>query len=377
MRILHIWTASDFAQFLTPLVKELAVILGRLDVASSAGRELAVLVEIEGVSAHAVEMQRGFSLAHDLRTLPRLVKLIREIRPDIVHAHTPKAGLLSMLAATATGVPGRVYQMHGLRYQTARGSKRAILLAAERVSASLAHRVVCVSRSVRTQAAADGVLPESKALVFSTGSAAGIDVPEFDADTWRSEASAWREQLGVAVTTPCVLFAGRLAKDKGLADLEQAWLELRSQHPEAHLLLAGQEDPTDPIDLPLLANDRNVHFLGQIEEMRPLYALADLFVLPSYREGLPQGILEAGAMQKPVVATRVTGCVDAVIDGKTGVLVPPHSPGELAAAISSLLSDKELRDEMGRNGREFVLEKFQRQPIIDQTLALYEELLRK
>src|SRR5690606_25886406 len=226
-----------------------------------------------------------------------------------------KAGLLGMLAGAAAGVPHRIYQMHGLRYQTAIGQRRQLLLNADRTAARLAHQVICVSPSVYESALADRVVSKHKARVLASGSAAGIEPNNFVFADHEQKGAEFRAALGISPEALCLVYAGRLAQDKGLLDLAAAWTEIARVHPGARLLIAGEDDPTDPVDLSMLKARHDVHFLRKMKDTRPLLALAQVVTLPSYREGLPQGLLEAALMERPVVATRVTGTIDAVAAG--------------------------------------------------------------
>lgn len=373
--VLQLWTTADFLQFTRPLVLDLKSAGYEVHVASSPGGELADLASLGSVHAHEVPMSRGLDPVADARSLPQLIALLRRLRPDLVHAHTPKAGLLGMLAARAVGVPHRIYQMHGLRYQTATGARRGVLLGADRTSALLAHQVLCVSPSVRESAVRDGVVSAHKSRVLASGSAAGIEPSEFVLDDFEARAAELRAELGISPEAPCLVYAGRLAEDKGLLDLALAWTDIARAHLGAQLLFAGEEDPTDPVDLSLLKARDDVHFLGKVKDIRPLLATAQVVTLPSYREGLPQGILEAALMQRPVVATRVTGTIDAVVPGATALLVEPHAPHQLAEAISLLFSDRDLGQRLGQTGRDFVTDKFPRGEILGAYRALYQEVL--
>jgi glycosyltransferase involved in cell wall biosynthesis len=283
-----------------------------------------------------------------------------------------------MLAARQTNISARIYQIHGLRYETAAGTKRRLLMGCERWAANCAHKVICVSPSVRERAVEDGILSKEKAFVLASGSAQGIDLTKFNPALFENEARSLRKSLGIPPEAGCVLYMGRIAADKGLSDLAAAWLSITESHANAHLIVAGNVDPTDPFEVAILGTLPHVHLLPHQDDPRPLLALADVVTLPSYREGLPQTILEAGAMKKPVVGTHVTGVVDALLEGKSGLLVPPHDPQGLAHALLVLLVDAEHRRRMGEVGRENVGQRFRFEPIVRETLALYESvLLRK
>ncbi len=197
MKVLQISTSSDFLQFTAPLIRGLSQAGLELHVVCAAGKELEEIGSTVGVTAHAVPMARGIDLAQDAQSLPALIALFHRIQPDIVHAHTPKAGLLGMLAASTTRVPGRVYQTHGLRYETSVGVRRYLLQSTERISAALAHQVICVSQSVREKALRDRIILASKSCVLGRGSAAGIDVAAYRLSDWSSAGEQFRIKLGL------------------------------------------------------------------------------------------------------------------------------------------------------------------------------------
>lgn len=373
-RILHVCSSSDYAH-VHRVLPALVSAGHEVHFVSAAGVEPQRLITSSDVGLHTVPIVRGVDPVSDLQALAALCRLMHRLKPDLVHAHTPKGGLLGMLAARMMNVPARIYQLHGLRYQTTKGKTRQLLMNCDRVAARAASRVICVSPSVKERAVGDGIVPKHKAVLLENGSAQGIDVDEFEQETWANEAGALADRLGIAPRSVCVLYLGRIAADKGLSDLAIAWRGVAESRPDAHLVLAGNADPTDPIDLEIFKTLPRVHLVPHQDDPRPLLALADVVTLPSYREGLPQTILEAGAMKKPVVATRVTGVIDALREGETGLLVPPHDPKALARALLSLLGDAELRRQMGEAGREDVGQRFQFAPIMRETLALYRTVL--
>lgn len=374
-RLLHISASSDFAQYVDRILPALVAAGHEVHFISARGPEPERLLGSRGVKIHSVPIERSIAPGSDLRALASLSRLILSLRPDLVHAHTPKGGLLGMLAARALNIPARIYQMHGLRYETTRGIQRKLLMNSERLAVRAAQQVICVSPSVRARAVNDRILPPEKSLVLGSGSAQGIELSQFEPDSWSEAALDLAQNLGIPRAAPCVVYMGRLAADKGLADLGAAWHYVSTARPEAHLILAGNVDATDPVDLTALRSQPGVHLLPYQEEPRPLLALASVITLPSYREGLPQTILEAGAMTKPVVATRVTGIVDALLPGKSGLLVKPHAPQDLAKALVALLADENLRKRMGKAGRTHVRQHFSPEPIISETMALYESAL--
>jgi lipopolysaccharide/colanic/teichoic acid biosynthesis glycosyltransferase/glycosyltransferase involved in cell wall biosynthesis len=350
----------------------------RTHVFSSPGPELEAFAQAERVGVTAMEITRQITPHQDFVTIVHLTRALRQLRPAIVDAHTPKGGLLGMIAATLAGVPVRVYHLRGLRLDTAAGMQRLILLASERVSCFLAHRVICVSHSVREAALALGLCPPEKITVLGHGSGNGVDASgRFDPERLSLEARcAVRSQLGIPDEALVIGFVGRVVRDKGLTELADAWRALRAEDASLHLLVIGPFEPYDPLSpdtAALLRQDQRIHLTGPVDDTAPLYAAMDLVVLPTYREGFPNVLLEAAAMALPVVATRVAGCVDAVQDGLTGTLVPPRDADALAAAIRRYVADPGLRRRHGAAARQRVLHDFRQDAIWE---ALYEEYAR-
>ncbi|WP_197040086.1 glycosyltransferase family 4 protein [Mycobacterium sp. URHB0044] len=345
---------------------------------SSPGELLDQFAAREGVRVHGLEMPRRITPLRDMATIARLWRWLREVRPDIVNAHTPKGGLLGMVAAWLARVPVRVYHMHGLPLMTATGLKRRLLRWAEMVSCLLAHQVFCVSASLREAAVAEGLCRPDKMMVLHHGSINGVSAdrvfnPAGVGATVRADA---RGRYGIPLDAEVVGFVGRVVRDKGLVELVEAWQTLRVERPELHMLVVGPFEPQDPLPPDaerLLRTDPRVHLTGINWDTPPLFAAMDVFVLPTYREGLPVSPLEAAAMELPVVATEVPGCVDAVQDGVTGTLVPPRDAAALTEAIRRYLIDPELRRRHGRSGRERVLKEFRQE---DVWAALHVEYMR-
>jgi glycosyltransferase involved in cell wall biosynthesis/lipopolysaccharide/colanic/teichoic acid biosynthesis glycosyltransferase len=382
-RVLHVVTVPMTLQFMAGQ----AAFMGRRNIAlsfvSSAGPEQGAFAQQEKVSVHSVEMSRRITPSRDLVSLLRLFRLLRRTRPEIVHAHTPKAGLVTMVAATLARVPVRIYQLHGLTYETATGTKRRVQVAAERLACALATRVLSVSDSVRSRVIADGVCEEDKVAVIAAGSIGGIDAElAFNPERQPEARGRIRESLGIGPDVPVVGFVGRLTRDKGIETLWQAWLQLREQLPSAHLVLIGSTDfarrdqsVSDAV-MAGLAGDPRVHVVGAIahHELPRFYAAMDVLCLPTYREGFPVTILEAAAMALPCVASRVTGCVDAVVAGETGELVAPGDAASLSAALMAYVNDAQLRSSHGRAARARVRAEFSPERVWDALQREYASL---
>lgn len=330
------------------------------------------------VPTHAIPMSREISPWADLLSLFRLFRLLRRIRPEIIQTHTPKAGLLGMIAGKWAGVPIRIFTVNGVVWSTRDGWRRKLLTFTERLSCKLATEVICVSNSLRRFLIEEKVCGEAKARVLGNGGSHGVDVEQFRPERWRDAGKSVRVSLGIPEESPVVGFFGRVVKEKGIEELAIAWRETAKSFPSAHLLLCGQAEAKDAVRNDLLAElraDRRVHFRSAtIDEMPAYYAAIDICVLPSHREGLPNVALEAAAMQVPMVATRITGCVDVVQHGTTGILVEARNAQALAAALRNLLEDAPLRRRMGEAGREFVTRRFAETDVAGRLLAEYGRL---
>jgi glycosyltransferase involved in cell wall biosynthesis len=352
----------------------------KVTIISSPGPLLDQFVEQEEVAAHAIPMSRKISPIEDVRSVYRVWRKLKEIRPLLVHAHTPKAGLVGMAAARIARVPGRIYHVHGLPYMTATGHRRLILRCSERVSCRLANQVFCVSRAMREELVREGLCDPDKALVLLNGSINGIDASgRFNPENIsKITASKTRQQLGIPSEARVVGFVGRIVRDKGVEDLITAWRQLRDSFEDLRLLVVGPFENQDPISAEAkwaLRHDDRVSLVDLTDDVVPYYSIMTLVVLPSYREGLPYVPLEAAAMKLPVVATRIPGCSEAVIDGVTGTLVPPGNPTMLASAIIRYLDDAELRQQHGFMGRQRVIEDYNQERLWEAQYKHYQHLM--
>jgi dTDP-4-amino-4,6-dideoxygalactose transaminase/glycosyltransferase involved in cell wall biosynthesis len=348
---------------------------------SAPGWELEEIAKQEEATAIAVPMLREPAPLSDAVTLTRLTALLRRIRPQIVHCGTPKASLLGGLAARFAGVPARVMTLHGMRADGLSGRKRDLMLFLERLSCRNAQRIYCVGETLRLRALELRLAPQSKLRVLGAGTANGIDVERFSRSPSLLERSqALRERLGLLAGAPVVGFVGRLVRDKGVAELIDAYGELKRNFPNLILLLVGPLENYDGLDPELrsrITTDPQIIHTGFLEDTAAAYPLMTLLALPTYREGFPYVPMEAAAMELPVVATRVTGCVDAVVDGVTGTLVPPRDAGALASAVAAYLKDSSLCRRHGQAGRERVEREFRPEPIWQSLYEEYLELLHE
>jgi len=365
--------------------QELCLILGsrvrvmrqagfRVVLVSGPGQLLERMASRLGVECIALPMRRCIAPLADLLVLVRLWRILGSYKPDLVEFSTPKAGLLGMIAARLRGLRRRVYMLRGLKLERSRGFKRWILLTAERLACACAHVVLCNSKSLRAEALALGLAPAGKLLVLGEGSSNGVDVEHFSPGP-----SGVRDELLIPSETPVVGFVGRLTRDKGLPELIEAFDRLLVAMPAVHLLLVGwfdaAEDALGSEMRSLILNHPRIHCTGFVSDVAPYYRAMDVMVLPTWREGFPNAVLEASASGIPVVTTESTGARDAVIPEVTGLLIPPGYPEAIYESVVKLLRDPERRFRMGRAGRAWVVEHYSEERVLGLTAEYYRSLL--
>lgn len=352
-----------------------------VSVIASPDPRMAMVAEREGVRVIELPMERAISPLADLATLRRLVRTLRELRPEIVNAGTTKAGLLGMLAAKIAGVPVRVYVLRGLRLETQRGARRALLTGTERIATACSNWVVCNSESLRGRFVGMGIGRAEETSILGNGSSNGVLAESFIATPARRElAEAERRRFGIPDGAPVVGLVGRLAGDKGVDALLPVLRVASRARPDLHLLLVGDFDEADlpPAELvdALRAHPR-VSITGYVDDPAPYYLLMDVLVFPSLREGFPNVPLEAACAEVPVAGYRATGTVDAVLDGETGTLVELGDTDALGEAIGAYLTDGATRVAHGRAARERAERDFSPQRVWDDLADLYERLLER
>ena len=377
MRIALLSTVpSTLKAFYRPLIHALREAECSLSLISSPGPELDELASMGGIETIGIPMRRSISLGADVVAIASLIRTFRRGAFDLIHTHTPKAGLVGMIAGGIARVPRRLHTLHGLPFETATGLKRRLLIWADRITCGLADTVCVVSESVRQRAVTMDLCDEDKAIVLGAGSACGVDLARF---TPRAETASRgrqvRDRLGIDQPAMVIGYCGWLVADKGITDLVTAFGTISRSRSDVHLLMMGSDGGTHgPIansTRRTMETDARIHYVGHVDDPEVHYAAMDVLVLPTRREGFPYALLEAAAMELPVVATRATGCVDAVVHGETGLLVDIGDTESLARAISVLLDDKVLRKTMGTQARQRVERCFGCDVIVAAHLSLY------
>jgi glycosyltransferase involved in cell wall biosynthesis len=352
----------------------------RITLISTPGPDLDEVAQREGIDVIPVPMARDIALRKDAASLWGLYDVLRHLRPDAVNAGTPKAGFLGMMAARACGVPLRVYTLHGNRGETLKGNKQRIVQMTEHLTSAAAHHVMCVSDSLRDAYIRAGLAPAEKVTVLANGSANGLDAGRFELTEDREhEVSQLRQKLGLADHDRVIGFVGRFTRDKGIIDLVNAWQAIKDDFPDLKLLLLGRFEDDDPIPEEMIAfikSNPQIILPGFIENTSLYYHLMDVLVLPSYREGFPVVPLEAAAAGIPTAGYAATGMVDAIVDGKTGLLAPLGDASGLSSHLARLLSNEALRREMGKAAYDRVTTLYRPEVVWSAWASFYNRALR-
>ncbi len=325
-----------------------------------------------------IKMQREISLKSDIFSLWNNYLKIRELKPDVSQVLTPKAGLITGIASFLARTPARVYTIAGLRLETVTGFKRTILWLSEWLACLVAHKIVCVSHSLKKRVVELSLAKEDKIIVLGSGSINGIEISRYESTPARVKAARQiREQFNIPLDAPVLGFVGRLTRDKGIRELVDSFQNVLEKFPNTYLVILGDYEVGDPV----LENNRNqiesnpqIVKLGFVADPSSYYQVLDMLILPTYREGFPNVPLEAAAAGKPVITTNATGAVDSVIDSVTGLIVPVGDIKALTRAICTLLENPEMAIAMGQAGKNRAEKDFKPEEIWQGLHQLYTSL---
>lgn len=343
-------------------------------VLSSPGKELDDL-KAKDVATIEVPMERHISIVKDMKALIFIIKTFRREKPGMVHSMTPKAGLLCMLAAWLTRVPLRIHTFTGLVWPTSKGIQRKILMFTDWLTCACATHIIPEGYGIMADLQKHITRKPMKVLGY--GNVKGIDLKRF---SLRPEIIKKAEELKVnGIFT--FLFVGRLVGDKGINELVEAFVRLQSEIKNTRLLLVGTfEDKLDPLNSDTL---QAIHSIDKIkvlgvkkgDELIAYYAASDCFVLPSYREGFPNTLLEAGAMGLPLIVTDINGSREIVEDGKNGIIISPKDSDALYYAMKDIVEKREKRALFASNARQMISSRFEQGFVHQCLLNFYDEIL--
>lgn len=336
---------------------------------SSPGEELDELANSEGIRTIALPMERRISPFKDMKSLWQMWRLMRREKPDMVHSMTPKAGMVTMVAAWLTRVPIRIHTFTGLVFPTSIGLKRRILMFTDWLTCACATHIIPEGEGVKADLI-NNKITKKNIRVLGHGNIRGIDLEHF-----KPREPHLQEEL-VPFT---FVFVGRLVGDKGINELVEAFSRLNKEHSETRLVLVGpEEEKIDPIQPETVAEiDRNpaIYAVGQQKDVRPFFTSADALVFPSYREGFPNVVIEAGAMGLPSIVTDINGSREIIIDGENGIIVPSKDADALYQALKHFVENPEDVKRMAENARPLIASRYEQSYVRQCLKDFYKECI--
>ena len=352
---------------------------------SSEGEELKEVVENEGIVMKAINMSRKITPFQDLKSLWEMWNFLRKEKPQIVHTHTPKAGIIGMLAARLAGVPHRLHTVAGLPLMEATGIKRKILNFVEKLTYSSATRVYPNSKGLYDFILQNNFTQSNKLKIIGNGSSNGINTtffsPEQVSETERVEL---REKLNIQPDDFVFVFVGRIVSDKGINELIKAFSQLQTAENNELtgiklLLVGGLESDLDPLNPETLAEinqNKDIISVGFQQDVRPFFAISDALAFPSYREGFPNVVMQAGAMGLPSIVSDINGCNEIIVEGENGLIIPPKNVEKLKEKMLTLAKDKNLYTKLKKNSRRMIESRYEQSVVWNALLEEYEGLLQ-
>lgn len=347
---------------------------------SADGPELADVVKNEGCRHIIVPMTRKITPLQDVKCLWQLIKIFKKEKPDIVHTHTPKAGLLGMLAAKLCGIKVRIHTVAGMPLMVEKGFKLKLLTFIEKLTYWAANHVWPNSQSLYNYITAHKFTKPTKLNIICKGSTNGINLARFNKNVLTSEGTAAvKQQINYNAQNTYLLCIGRLVADKGIIELVHVFTKLQQQHAQLRLVLVGDfEQELDPLPVDVLeqikSNAAIIH-ITWTQQVECFMHVADYFVFPSHREGFPNVLLQAGVMQCPIICSRIPGNVDIVSHEQTGLIFNTSNEDQMQQQIEYAITHTEKMKTMATTLHTIVNENYRRENIWQNMLATYNELL--
>jgi UDP-N-acetylglucosamine:LPS N-acetylglucosamine transferase len=344
---------------------------------SSSGTDLDEVKDREGVKTIAVEMQRGMSPFKDIVSLVKLYLVFKKEKPQIVHSITPKAGLLCMLAAKFAGVPIRMHMFTGLLFPTMKGFSQKFFIKMDQLLCWAATNIYPEGNGVKQDLINYNIT--SKPLkVLANGNVNGIDL-DFFSPKQISEDQKYqlRNELNFDPQDFVFVFVGRLVGDKGINELVDAFKSFDNSN--VKLLLVGplelKQDPIKEATIKEITNNKNIISVGSKSDVRPYLAISDVLVFPSYREGFPNVVLQAGAMELPCIVTNISGCNEIIEEGKNGIIIPPKNKLAIANAMNFVIENKDKKEFFRKNARSMIESRYNQKLVWNAILKEYNSLI--
>lgn len=338
---------------------------------TSPGPELDKLRDEDGFHCVAVPMERHISIVSDLKSLIKMIWVFHKEKPQVVHSMTPKAGMICMVAAWLTRVPVRIHTFTGLVWPTATGLKRKILMMTDWLTCSCATHVIPEGQGVLNDLR-NGGITKKPMKVLGYGNVRGVDMDRFSSTCFESTSDP---------SLFTFVFVGRIVGDKGINELVEAFVKLHDKHKNARLVLVGNYehdlDPVKDVTRKLIDNNDAINACGAKygDDLLQMYVDADCFVMPSYREGFPNTVLEAGAMGLPSIVTNINGSREIIENEKNGLIVPSKDSKALYNAMERMLLDDKARMTMKNNARPMIASRFEKSFVQNCQIEFYKEVM--
>lgn len=344
---------------------------------SGNGDAMEYLRQNEGIRTEIVEMTRRISPLKDLVATYKFYRLLKIEKPHIVHSHTPKAGIVGMLAAFLAGVPNRFHTVAGMPLLESTGFKRTLLNFVEKLTYYFATKVFPNSKGLYDIILEEGFTKANKLQLIGKGSSNGIDISHFNKENIsKKEQDQLKKELGITPNDFVFVFVGRMVTDKGINELVLAYDKLSKICNNTKLLLVGwRENDLDPL-LPetemILNSNPNIIEAGFQADVRPYFAISNILVFPTYREGFPNVVLQAGAMQLPSIVTNINGCNEIIQHSKNGLIIPVKNVDAILESMTWCLNQHDHLKEMSNNSRDLIAENYQHTYIWEELLKMYQ-----
>ena len=341
---------------------------------STPDHELQEIAQREGIRVIGVPMSRPIAPLRDLVSLWRLIRVFRRERPTMVHSITPKAGLLSMIAAWICRVPVRLHTFTGLVFPTATGLKKRILILTDRITCACATHIVPEGEGVKTDLINYNIT-RKPLQVLGYGNIRGIDL-----DHYRRSPEVMNQALPLRKPNIFTfVFIGRVVRDKGIDELVEAFSLLHSEHPQTRLILVGRAednlDPVSPNTRRTIASHPAIEAVGNQSDVRPWLAASDALVFPSYREGFPNVVIEAGALDLPSIVTDINGSREIIVHGQNGIIVPPRNAQALLQAMTQFVQNPQATQAMALKARQMIASRFEKSFVQKCLFDYYKQIL--
>ncbi len=346
---------------------------------SSAGKLLDDIPNTEGVQTKSIEISRQISLIKDIKALYQLYKFFKKEKPDIVHSMTPKAGLLSMMAAFFSGVPIRIHTFTGLIFPTKRGLLKQILIFMDKIVCICATKIIPEGNGVKNDLLAYSITSKPLEIV-ANGNINGVNMEFYNPALFDDNLiMQLKEDLNISINDYVFVFAGRLVGDKGINELIKAFSNFNKKFENSKLLLVGTYentyDPLSPQTINDIKTNKNILNTGWVNDVRSYFAISNCLVFPSYREGFPNVVLQACAMKLPCIVTNINGCNEIITNNENGIIIPIKNTAAIYSAMERLFQmSKKDHETMGEISRNIIVSKFEQQFVWNAILKEYQSL---